>query len=91
LGSEDDPESPAAKQIAYWRDQLAGLPDQLDLPTDRPRPAVQSYDGEVVEIRIDAELHRGLVELARAEGATLFMVVHTALAVLLARLSGGDD
>ncbi|MBF6256420.1 amino acid adenylation domain-containing protein [Nocardia farcinica] len=91
LGSEDDPESPAAKQIAYWRDQLAGLPDQLDLPTDRPRPAVQSFQGSVVDIRIDAELHRGLVELARAEGATLFMVVHTALAVLLARLSGGDD
>ncbi|WP_280224162.1 condensation domain-containing protein, partial [Nocardia farcinica] len=91
LGSEDDPDTAAARQIAYWRAELAGLPDQLDLPTDRPRPAVQSYDGEVVEIRIDAELHRGLVELARAEGATLFMVVHTALAVLLARLSGGDD
>ncbi|BAD55563.1 putative non-ribosomal peptide synthetase [Nocardia farcinica IFM 10152] len=91
LGSEDDPDTAAARQIAYWRAELAGLPDQLDLPTDRPRPAVQSYDGDVVDIRIDAELHRGLVELARAEGATLFMVVHTALAVLLARLSGGDD
>ncbi|WUI70060.1 amino acid adenylation domain-containing protein [Nocardia sp. NBC_00403] len=91
LGSEDDAESLAAKQIAYWRGALAELPDQLDLPTDRPRPAVQSFAGGKVEVRIDAETHRGLVQLARGEGATLFMVVHTALALLLARLSGTDD
>ncbi|MEU8898016.1 non-ribosomal peptide synthase/polyketide synthase, partial [Nocardia sp. NPDC048505] len=91
LGSEDDPESLSAKQVAYWRTALADLPDQLELPTDRPRPAVQSFAGDKVDIRIDAELHRALAELARAEGATLFMVVHTALAVLLARLSGADD
>ncbi|MFX0580695.1 amino acid adenylation domain-containing protein, partial [Nocardia nepalensis] len=91
LGSEDDPESLAAAQIAYWRDALAELPDQLELPTDRPRPAVQSFAGGKVAVAIDAETHRALVELARAEGATLFMVVHAALAVLLARLSGTDD
>nr|WP_307188867.1 non-ribosomal peptide synthetase [Nocardia anaemiae] len=91
LGSEDDPESLAAEQIAYWRDALADLPEQLDLPADRLRPAVQSFAGGTVEVRIDPETHRGLIELARAEGATLFMVVHTALAVLLARLSGTDD
>ncbi|MFI6955256.1 amino acid adenylation domain-containing protein [Nocardia sp. NPDC050408] len=91
LGSEDDPESLAAGQIAYWRDALAELPDQLELPTDRPRPPVQSFAGGKVPVHIDAETHRALVELARAEGATLFMVVHAALAVLLARLSGTDD
>ncbi|MFC9996173.1 non-ribosomal peptide synthase/polyketide synthase [Nocardia sp. NPDC127526] len=91
LGSEDDSESLAAKQVAYWKQALADLPDQLDLPADRPRPAVPSFRGGKVEVRIDAELHRQLVELARAEGATLFMVVHTALAVLLARLSSTDD
>ncbi|WP_454195261.1 amino acid adenylation domain-containing protein [Nocardia sp. Marseille-Q1738] len=91
LGAEDDPESLAAKQIAYWKQALAGLPDQLDLPSDRPRPLLRSYAGGGVAVRIDAETHRALVELARAEGATLFMVVHTALAVLLARLSGTDD
>ncbi|WP_444543832.1 amino acid adenylation domain-containing protein [Nocardia pneumoniae] len=91
LGAEDDPESLAAKQIAYWKQALAGLPDQLDLPSDRPRPLTRSYAGGGVAVRIDAETHRALVELARAEGATLFMVVHTALAVLLARLSGTDD
>ncbi|MBO0856659.1 MAG: AMP-binding protein, partial [Nocardia sp.] len=91
LGSEDDPDSVAAAQVAYWREELADLPDQLDLPADRPRPAAQSFTGGNVAVRIDAETHRALVELARGQGATLFMVVHTALAVLLARLSGSDD
>nr|WP_280345500.1 non-ribosomal peptide synthase/polyketide synthase [Nocardia neocaledoniensis] len=91
LGSEDDPDSMAAKQVAHWKQALADLPDQLDLPADRPRPAVQTFAGSKVDVQIDADTHRALVELARAEGATLFMVVHTALAVLLARLSGTDD
>nr|WP_067543672.1 non-ribosomal peptide synthetase [Nocardia crassostreae] len=91
LGSEDDPESTAAQQVAYWQRTLAGLPDQLELPADRPRPAVQSYAGGRVELDIDARTHRVLAELARAEGATLFMAVHTAFAVLLARLPGTDD
>ncbi|MBF4999673.1 non-ribosomal peptide synthase/polyketide synthase, partial [Nocardia sp. BSTN01] len=91
LGSEDDPDSLASKQVAYWKQALAELPDQLDLPSDRPRPAVQSFAGGKVEMRIDADLHRALIDLARTEGATLFMVVHTALAVLLSRLSGSDD
>ena len=91
LGSEDDPESLSAKQLEYWKRALAGLPDQLDLPADHPRPAVRSFAGGAVPVRIDAEIHRALGELARGEGATLFMVVHTALAVLLARLSGTDD
>ncbi|MFC7451439.1 amino acid adenylation domain-containing protein, partial [Rhodococcus daqingensis] len=91
LGSEDDEESVAAQQIGYWREALAGLPDQLDLPSDRPRPATQSYNGGRVAFDIDARLHRGLGELARAQGSTLFMATHAALAVLLARLSGTDD
>ncbi|WP_446224337.1 amino acid adenylation domain-containing protein [Nocardia sp. IBHARD005] len=91
LGSEDDPQSLASAQLAYWRAALAGLPDQLDLPADRPRPAVQSFAGGRVPIEIDAETHRALLVLARKQGATLFMVVHTALAVTLARLAGTDD
>ncbi|MFE7722812.1 amino acid adenylation domain-containing protein [Nocardia rhizosphaerihabitans] len=91
LGSEDDPASLASAQLAYWRDALAGLPDQLDLPADRPRPVVQSFAGGRVPIEIDADTHRALLVLARAQGATLFMVVHTALAVTLARLAGTDD
>ncbi|TQM25439.1 non-ribosomal peptide synthase protein (TIGR01720 family)/amino acid adenylation domain-containing protein [Nocardia bhagyanarayanae] len=91
LGSEDQPGSMAAEQIAYWREALADLPDQLELPRDRPRPAVQSFAGGRVPLRVEAATHAALAELARANGATLFMVVHTALAVLLARLSGTDD
>ncbi|MFC9898103.1 amino acid adenylation domain-containing protein [Nocardia sp. NPDC127579] len=91
LGREDDPESLLSNQIGYWKRALAGLPDQLDLPSDRIRPAVQTLIGRSVAVSIDAEIHRGLIELARDEGATLFMVVHTALAVLLARLAGTDD
>ncbi|MFF0532968.1 amino acid adenylation domain-containing protein [Nocardia amikacinitolerans] len=91
LGSEDQPGSMAAEQIAYWREALADLPDQLELPRDRPRPAVRSFAGGTVPLRIEAATHAALAELARANGATLFMVVHTALAVLLARLSGTDD
>ncbi|MCU1645649.1 MAG: amino acid adenylation protein, partial [Nocardia sp.] len=91
LGVEDDAESLSAKQVGYWKQALAELPDQLELPSDRPRPAVQSFAGGKVEVSIDAETHRALAELARAQGATLFMVVHTALAVLLARLSGTED
>ncbi|WP_147143520.1 non-ribosomal peptide synthase/polyketide synthase, partial [Nocardia ninae] len=91
LGDEDDPESVIAQQIAYWSNSLAGLPDQLDLPTDRPRPAVASGRGATHTFEIDAETHGRLTELARTRGATLFMVAHTALAVLLARLSGERD
>ncbi|WP_433665148.1 amino acid adenylation domain-containing protein [Nocardia sp. CA-128927] len=91
LGDEADAESIAAQQISFWRSHLADLPDLLELPTDRPRPAIASMAGARVDVEIDAATHAGLVELARAHGATLFMVVHTALAVLLARLSGSAD
>ncbi|MDI9916925.1 non-ribosomal peptide synthetase [Rhodococcus sp. IEGM 1379] len=91
LGSEEDDESVAAEQIGYWSKALAGLPDQLDLPTDRLRPAAQSYRGGYLPFEIDAEIHQGLSALARAQGTTLFMVTHAAFAVLLARLSGTDD
>ncbi|WP_417629251.1 amino acid adenylation domain-containing protein [Nocardia lasii] len=91
LGDDRDPESLAARQLAYWKSELADLPDQLELPTDRPRPPVQTYAGRRVDLRVSAETHRALVALGREHGATLFMVVHTALAVLLSRLSGSDD
>ncbi|MFE3442480.1 amino acid adenylation domain-containing protein [Nocardia sp. NPDC059180] len=91
LGSEGDADSVAAQQIAFWREQLAGLPDMLELPADRPRPAIASMAGARVPIEIDADTHAGLVALARAHNATLFMVVHTAFAVLLSRLSASGD
>ncbi|MGS2811124.1 amino acid adenylation domain-containing protein [Nocardia sp. MW-W600-9] len=91
LGDDTDPSSVGAEQLAYWRQALAGLPDQLDLPRDRPRPAIQSYAGGRVPFTVDAATHAALTELARTQGATLFMAVHTALAVLLAGLSGTTD
>ncbi|MEV6098142.1 non-ribosomal peptide synthase/polyketide synthase [Nocardia sp. NPDC051981] len=91
LGSADDPRSLLSRQLGFWRDALAGLPDQLDLPSDRPRPAVLSTEGAAVEFELDADLHRRLTELGRAHGATLFMVLHAAWALLLARLSGTTD
>ncbi|MEK8072440.1 non-ribosomal peptide synthase/polyketide synthase [Rhodococcoides navarretei] len=91
LGSEDDPQSVVSQQIDYWKTALAGLPDQLDVPSDRPRPAVASNNGALVRFSIDEDLHRDLIDAARAENATLFMLVHTSLAVLLSRLSGEAD
>ncbi|WP_189937209.1 non-ribosomal peptide synthetase, partial [Streptomyces sulfonofaciens] len=91
LGREDDPESLAARQIAYWSRALDGLPEELDLPTDRPRPAVAGYTGSVVPVSVDAELHARLEELARASGASLFMVLQAGLAALFTRLGAGTD
>ncbi|MGH3799699.1 MAG: amino acid adenylation domain-containing protein, partial [Pseudonocardiaceae bacterium] len=91
LGNEADPDSLFARQMAYWTQALTGLPEQLELPTDRPRPAVASYRGDYLTVRVDAQLHRGLVGLARQGGASLFMVVQAGLAALLSRLGAGDD
>ena len=68
LGDERDAESAIARQLAFWTEALRNLPDQIDLPTDRPRPAVASYRGESVPLELGADLHRGLVELVRQSG-----------------------
>ncbi|WP_280508976.1 amino acid adenylation domain-containing protein, partial [Nocardia cyriacigeorgica] len=91
LGAEDDPATPAAAQLAFWRQTLRGLPAQLDLPADRPRPAVASHEGATVTIGLSPELGERIAALAARTGSTPFMVVHTAFAVLLARLSGTAD
>ncbi|WP_280466257.1 condensation domain-containing protein, partial [Nocardia brasiliensis] len=91
LGADDDPDSVAGTQLAYWTTELADLPDELNLPTDRPRPPAQSFAGGKTHFVVDADVHAALVEVAKRHNATLFMVVHTALAVFLARLSGTED
>ncbi|WP_197696539.1 non-ribosomal peptide synthetase [Nocardia terpenica] len=91
LGDEDDPGSLAARQLGYWTETLAGIPEQLALPWDRPRPAVASQRGAVHRFALPAEVHRGIGALAARRRSTVFGVVHTAFAVLLARLSGGTD
>ncbi|UYP19739.1 amino acid adenylation domain-containing protein [Rhodococcus sp. Z13] len=91
LGDDTDPESIAGRQRTYWSERLAGLPDVLDLPSDRPRPAVQSHRGRRHDFTLDADLHEAMRRRAAELGATPFMVAHAALAILLARLSGTRD
>ncbi|MXQ65542.1 non-ribosomal peptide synthase/polyketide synthase, partial [Actinomadura rayongensis] len=91
LGSEDDPDSVISRQLAYWRDALAELPPELTLPTDRARPAVASSRGGTVPVRIAPETHARLLDVARENRATVFMVVQAAFTVLLSRLGAGED
>ncbi|MBT2387145.1 non-ribosomal peptide synthetase [Streptomyces sp. ISL-11] len=91
LGDEDDPDSLAARQTAYWTGALAGLPECADLPVDRPRPQVASQRGDTLRFTVDADLHGRITELAARSGASPFMVVHAALAALLTKLGAGTD
>ncbi len=91
LGDEGDAESAIGRQLGYWTETLKGLPEQIDLPSDRPRPAVSSYRGESLPLKLSAQLHAGLLELSRASGASLFMVLQAGLAALLTRLGAGSD
>ncbi|MBA3260168.1 MAG: non-ribosomal peptide synthetase, partial [Gemmatimonadales bacterium] len=79
------------RQLGYWQAQLAGVPPVLDLPADRPRPAVQSYRGAREGKLFSDDLFRGLTALGRQEHATLFMVLLAAFHVLLARYTGRRD
>ena len=91
LGSEGDESSLAIEQMEYWKETLANLPDQLELPTDYPRPLEASYRGETVDFSINPEMHRRLLDLARDNGVSLFMVLQSGLSALLTRLGAGND
>ncbi|WP_052768436.1 amino acid adenylation domain-containing protein [Streptomyces humi] len=91
LGTERDPDSLLTRQLAFWKDTLAGLPDELSLPADRPRPAVPGHRGDTVPFALDPALHTRLTALARAHGSTLFMVLQAAFATLLHRFGAGND
>ncbi|KOG49621.1 hypothetical protein ADK38_44920, partial [Streptomyces varsoviensis] len=91
LGSEDDADSEISRQLAYWTDTLADLPEELALPRDRPRPATATHQGARISFDVPAEVHHGLADLAKESRGSLFMVVQAALATLLAKLSGATD
>ncbi|WUX23604.1 amino acid adenylation domain-containing protein [Streptomyces sp. NBC_01438] len=91
LGDPTDATSLAARQLEHWRTALAGAPEELELPTDRPRPARPAFSGAELDIAFDAPVHAGLKRLARETGASMFMVVHAAVAALLHRMGAGTD
>nr|MCU0510139.1 amino acid adenylation domain-containing protein [Anaerolineae bacterium] len=80
-----------AAEVEHWRKELAGLPALLELPTDRPRPSVQSYRGANETFELEAQVASGLTALARREGATPFMVLLAAFQTLLHRYTGQED
>jgi len=83
--------APLERQLAYWRGQLAGLPALLDLPTDRPRPALQRWRGAHLFFALPATLSAQLKEWSQQEGLTLFMTLLAAFQILLFRMSGHGD
>ncbi|HEX5746349.1 MAG TPA: amino acid adenylation domain-containing protein, partial [Archangium sp.] len=80
-----------APQFGYWRQQLEGAPHALELPTDRPRPPVQTYHGATLRTRLPLALSQALKTLAQREDATPFMLLLAAFQVLMSRYSGQDD
>jgi non-ribosomal peptide synthetase component F/acyl carrier protein len=91
LGQEDDPDSLLSARLAFWRQALEGLPEQQNLPVARPRPAVASHRGDVVDSLLPAALHADLMSLAKTHRVSLFMVLQAALAIVLSRVGAGRD
>ena len=91
LGDLDDSHSPIAAQLAYWQDALAGMPEHLQLPTDRPYPPVADHRGARVAVDWPAGLQEAVRAVAREHNATSFMVMQAALAVLLSKISASPD
>jgi amino acid adenylation domain-containing protein len=79
------------EQLNYWEQQLADAPALLSLPTDRPRPAVQTFAGAHLEFTLDLELSQKLMQLSREQGVTLFMTLLAAYNTLLYRYTGQED
>ncbi len=86
-----DSESLIARQLDFWKKTLENVPDQLELPSDFPRPAESSYRGGVIPVNIGQELHARLLSLARKQRVSLFMVLQSGLSALLTRLGAGTD
>ncbi|WP_167486805.1 non-ribosomal peptide synthetase [Nocardia terpenica] len=91
LGSETDPTSVLSRQFGYWREELAGIPQPLQLPLDRPRPQTPSRRGDIVTFVLDPGLTAAAEDLARTRGTTVAMVWQAAFAVVLYQLGAGDD
>ncbi len=79
------------EQLSFWTQNLAGTPSSIDLPVDRPRPALQTFRGAREKIRIDSRLLEQLRDLGRSQGATLFSILLAAFNVLLLRYTRQED
>ena len=91
LGDPADPGSLAARRLDWWEATLAGAPDELELPADRPRPPRPTHAGGLVEHPLPDDVRTGLHALGRTHGASPFLVLHAAVAALLTRLGAGTD
>jgi Condensation domain len=79
------------RQLRFWREQLQGAPDVLNLPTDRPRPKTMTHSGDSLLVELTSTVYDDLEVLRQESGATLYQVLMAVYAVLLHRYSGQDD
>ena len=79
------------RQLSYWKQELAGAPPLLELPTDRPRPAIQTFQGGIERFQLDASLTSALRQISQESGSTLFMTLLAGFVVLMSRYSGQKD
>ncbi len=91
LGDEHDPESVVSRQLDYWKAALDGLPEMVELPWDRSRPAVPRHTGATYDFTVGPATSRRVAELARTSGCSAFMVLQAALSTVLSRHGAGDD
>ncbi|MCV7203910.1 non-ribosomal peptide synthase/polyketide synthase [Mycolicibacterium peregrinum] len=91
FGDLGDSQSRIASQLAYWQDALAGMPERVDLPTDRPYPPAADQRGATIDLDWSADLQQQVARVAREHNATSFMVLQTALLTVLSKLSGSSD
>ncbi|MFD9904202.1 amino acid adenylation domain-containing protein [Streptomyces sp. NPDC059063] len=91
LGDVNDPGSLAAAQLDYWRKELAGIPQPLTLPLDRPRTDEVNTEGDAVAFTVKPETAAGLEKLSAERGTSMSMILQAAIAVLLSKLGSGDD
>ncbi|WP_308426615.1 condensation domain-containing protein, partial [Streptomyces fuscichromogenes] len=91
LGDFSDPDSLLNRQVTYWREALTDAPQELEFPTDRPRPAISSHESGIARIEVPSDVHVGLARIARERGVTMFMLLQAAVATLLFRLGSGED
>ncbi|WP_420540600.1 non-ribosomal peptide synthase/polyketide synthase [Paenibacillus dendritiformis] len=87
----DEQKAQLAKQEAYWLDMFRGELPVLELPTDYPRPAMQSYEGRTLQLFMHKEKSEGLKRLAAENGATLYMVLLAGYTILLQKYTGQED